>query len=72
MTHLVPPIYLSTPMPAWHNPRDQLHFEVLLTFPAAPSERTPLRIKEFTTYIGNFAHEIGDLWKSLRFENVEL
>ena len=44
----------------------------MFTFPAAPSERSPLRIHEFTTDAGNFAHEIGDLWQSLLFENMEL
>ncbi|KAF8555008.1 hypothetical protein OG21DRAFT_961924 [Imleria badia] len=63
---------IYTPTPAWSNQRDRLYFEVVFTFPAAPSERTPLRIHEFTTHTGNFAHEIGDLWKSLLFENMEL
>lgn len=54
------------------NARDGLHFEVVFTFPAAPPERSPLHIHEFTTQTSNFAHEIGDLWRSLLFENMQL
>ena len=72
MTHLIPPIDFQTPISAWHNLRDRLYFNVLLAFLAAPSEGSPLRIKQSTTYTSNFAHEIGDPWKSLWFENVEL
>ncbi|KAG8218140.1 hypothetical protein J3R82DRAFT_3677 [Butyriboletus roseoflavus] len=63
---------IYTPSPAWADARDRLYFEVVFTFPAATSESSPLRIKEFTTQTSNFAHEIGDLWQSILFENMEL
>ncbi|KAH0839428.1 hypothetical protein J3R83DRAFT_203 [Lanmaoa asiatica] len=63
---------IYTPTPAWRNVRDRLYFEVVITFPAAKSESSPLRIKEFTTHTSNFAHEIGDLWQSILFEDIEL
>lgn len=63
---------IYTPIPGWTNARDRLYFEVVLTFPAAPSERSPLRIHELKTHASNFAHEMGDLWQSLLFDNLEL
>ncbi|KAF8435986.1 hypothetical protein L210DRAFT_3549745 [Boletus edulis BED1] len=63
---------IYTPIPGWTNPRDRLYFQVIFTFPAAPSEQSPLRIHELKTHASSFAHELGDLWQSLMFDNLEL
>ena len=66
MTHLIPPIDFQTPISAWHNLRDRLYFNVLLAFLAAPSEGSPLRIKQSTTYTSNFARD----WRSVEITLV--
>ncbi|KAF9224636.1 hypothetical protein BS17DRAFT_780184 [Gyrodon lividus] len=65
-------VFTPTPTLSFFTHTDQLRFEVAFTFPVPSSGHTAVRVKGFSTSTGNFAHEIGDLWRTMMFDNIKL
>ncbi|KAF9236999.1 hypothetical protein BU15DRAFT_76369 [Melanogaster broomeanus] len=62
---------IFTPTRMWSSTTrlDQLYIEVAFTFPVS---RSPLHVKGFSTSTSNFVHDVGDLWQTMVFDNVDL
>ncbi|KIJ59790.1 hypothetical protein HYDPIDRAFT_118152 [Hydnomerulius pinastri MD-312] len=66
---------IFTPSPIrWinFNKQDELYFQVTYTFPAARAGRTPVHVKGFKTSTGNYVYEIGDLWRAMMFDDIDV
>ncbi|KIJ04915.1 hypothetical protein PAXINDRAFT_94132 [Paxillus involutus ATCC 200175] len=51
--------------------RDRLEFEVTFNFPVTRSD-SPVSVKRFSTTTHSFVHEVGDLWQSMMFDDIDL
>ncbi|KIK97524.1 hypothetical protein PAXRUDRAFT_824829 [Paxillus rubicundulus Ve08.2h10] len=52
--------------------QDQLNFEVTFIFPVTRPGSPPILVNRFLTTTHNFVHEVGDLWQSIIFGDVDL